>query len=49
MLTGLDPRLIEDLLHAIVFFFEGNLVSWRSKKQGVVSRSGAESEYRAMS
>ena len=29
-------------------FVGGNLVSWKTKKQGVVSRSSVKSEYRAM-
>jgi len=47
MQTGQDAFLIGGQLQDIVFL-EGNLVSLKRKKQNVVSRSSAESEYKAM-
>ncbi|XP_049349699.1 secreted RxLR effector protein 161-like [Solanum verrucosum] len=41
-------RIDRKLTTSYCVFVGGNLVSWRSKKQNVVSRSSAESEYSAM-
>ncbi|RVW15007.1 hypothetical protein CK203_090450 [Vitis vinifera] len=32
----------------VLYFVEGNLVTWQSKKQSVVARSSAEAEFRAI-
>ncbi|KAA0034860.1 putative mitochondrial protein [Cucumis melo var. makuwa] len=48
-----DMKAINRIMRKSTFgyctFVWDNLVTWRSKKQGVVARSSAEAEYRAMS
>ena len=43
-----DIRKIEGSLWVTMCLLEGNLVSLKSKKQSVVSRSSAKYEYRAI-
>ena len=57
-MKGIEAYIDSDCIGSVVdrkftfgycIFVRGNLVTWRSKKQGVVARHSAEVEYKAMS
>lgn len=45
ILIGLEKLIIDDRPLASVYFLESSIVSWKRKRQYVVSRSSAEAEY----
>lgn len=48
MQIGQDALILESPSQVIVYFLGNALVSWRSKKQYIVSRFSTEAEYRSM-
>ena len=48
MQIGQDALILESPSLVVVYFLGNALVSWRSKKQCIVSRFSTEAEYRSM-
>ena len=48
MLIGLETKLTGDQFQVITHLLEGNLGTWRSKKQNVVARSSVKAKFRSL-